>query len=558
MADDSLSPLEEERFKWLFGKAGDIDEVLGSADLSAKVAAGADSELEKAPEAEEPVGDSGPMPVEAAAGVEPEESELALEEIMNGPTSDAPPDESPWPLPDPIEGKVPDKWATELKSLSETPPQLGEMEAEPAAVEPAGELVEAAFDVSFDKFLEVEPVPQPEMLETEPAEVEPEPLPKMAPQPPKAAPDVSAGVFPGAGEIPQPEGPEAEAIEPAPPEGKSKLPSWIAKAEGEAAVQAPAAAPAVAPAEDLKSAPVDDWSFGTAEETVRKTAEMLATKSAPFSALPAAEKPMRPPSPVSRPSTAEPLEIVEAPEVDEEQVVLGRITEARRMGLMIRIDGLLNDIYEDLSAKTGKNTLEEALKLLKTARHTLVENPRDYDTAEYYTYRAKMLIDRYHSAKKDSYGSTGWGVMVYEGALAILAIFALIAGQGQIGVLVRRGVPEWVVAPWTTMMVSMIGAICGAIWAFVDHTAIKQDFSKQHRWWYIGAPLTGMLLGAVVFYMMNAGALVGAVGGEETGILEPNFFLLTLAWLVGFQQNVALDLFERFLKLIRPAKTEQA
>jgi hypothetical protein len=293
---------------------------------------------------------------------------------------------------------------------------------------------------------------------------------------------------------------------------------------------------------------------------------MLATKAAPSSTLPDAQKTikameaMEAPSPVKHPPEAKPLPMIEAQERDDKEVVLERITENRQLKLMARIDELLDNIYTRFSAETGKNTLEEVLKLLKTARHTLIENPRDYDTAEYYTFRAKMLIDRFQSVRRDSYRWTGVVLFIYESVLLLLVVVGWLGGEGLADRLTGQGVPAWAIAPWTTMMACTAGAILGALWALVEHVAIDQDFGKQHRMWYFVSPFKGFILGAIIYFMMHAGTLAMGVatpanaGGTP---LDPDWFLLTLAFLIGFQQNVALELFERFVKLIRPAKTDK-
>jgi len=436
---------------------------------------------------------------------------------MGGPKSDTPPDEPLWEVPDPTEEPTP-----------EPPPEESPWEMPDPVAEPSYK----------------------EELMPEKWEVEPEPVPEIPAEPVEAAAVVIPTETPEMEPAPQP---EAEAIIPIEPEKAPKLPSWIVEAEAEAkAAVAPTEPAEPIPAADLKAAPVIDWT-----ETVSKTAEALAVKAAPLSALPEAEKPMEPPSPVEHPPESEPLPLVEAPEEDTEEQVMERITGTRRLKLMARIDDLLDDIYNRLSAETGQNTLEEVLKLLKTARHTLIENPRDYDTAEYYTFRAKMLIDRFQSVRRDSYRWTGLALFAYEVALLMIVIVGFVYGKPLTDALIGQGVPDWAVAPWTTMMASAGGAILGALWALVEHTAIKQDFNKQHAMWFLGSPVTGLLLGVVIYFMMHAGTLamgVSVPAGEGGAPLDPDWFLLTLAALIGFQQNVALDLFERFIKLIRPAK----
>jgi hypothetical protein len=359
-----------------------------------------------------------------------------------------------------------------------------------------------------------------------------------------------------------PDQPEAEAVPPAEPE-RDRLPSWLVTAEEEAAARAaaaaaaaPPAAPEPIPAAALKSAPSIDW---TGSDSGAETAEALAWQPAASRAEPEPERAVEIPSPVRHPPEAEPVAVVEAPEKAEEETVLGRITKARQLGLMARIDELLEEIYTRFSAESERNTLEEVLKLLKAARHTLIENPRDYDTAEYYTFRAKMLVDRFQRVRADSYRWTGVAIAIYEVALAVLVVLGWLSSAGIASVLTARGVPEWAFAPWTTMMASAAGAILGALWALVEHVATRQDFSKQYRMWYYVSPIKGLLLGAAIYFMLHAGTLAMEVvtpvseGGTP---LDPNWFLQILAFLVGFQQNVALDLFERLVKLIRPAREE--
>ena len=413
---------------------------------------------------------------------------------MGGPKSDVPPEQPPWELPEPEE------------SQPELPP--GEDELIPDKSE-------------SELFPEISATPEEDKTLVSPAESL-----------------------------------ETEAIA---PEQPSELPSWIARAESEpggAEPAFPAGPPEPIAAEDLKAAPDVDLPVGVA-----KAAETLATRAAPLSALPAADKKMEAPSPVFHPEEAKPLKIVEVAQTADEQVVLDRITEPRRVKLMALIDDILDQIYDRLSAETNQRTLEEVLKLLKAARHTLIENPRDYDTAEYYTLRAKTLLDRFQSVRRESYRWVGIVILIYEVLLGVLVILGFIFSESLTGTLIRAGIPEWTVAPWSIAMASACGAVLGALWALVEHAAIRQDFDKQHRLWYYASPVKGFLLGIAIYFMMHAGTLAMGLStpiGEGGTLLEPDWFLLTLAFLIGFQQNVALELFERFVKLIRPARTPTA
>jgi hypothetical protein len=403
-----------------------------------------------------------------------------------------------------------------------------------------------------------EPIPgEPDLDEVAPAFPPDEPpweLPDTAESLADQPDELESDRLSAAGVPARPSAPEAEAIPPRELE-RGRLPSWLVTAEEEAAARAAAAALRAAP--EPIPAPSIDWTGSGAEAAA--SAETPGRQAAAVSAVPERPRLMEVPSPVAHPPEAEPVPLVEAPEKAEEEIVLARITEARQLGLMTRIDGLLEEIYARFSAESERNTLEEVLKLLKTARHTLIENPRDYDTAEYFTFRAKMLIDGFQRVRADSYRWTGIAIAIYEVALAVLIILGWLSSAGIANVLSARGVPQWAFAPWTTMMASAAGAVLGALWALVEHVATRQDFSKQYRMWYYVSPVKGLLLGAAIYFMLHAGTLAMEVvtpvteGGTP---LDPNWFLQIVAFLVGFQQNVALDLFERLVKLIRPAREE--
>ncbi len=352
--------------------------------------------------------------------------------------------------------------------------------------------------------------------------------------------EVEEGVGPPAGEL-------IDAPVEAAPESEPKLPSWMAEAEAEADAAGPVDAFA-GPSDHI----VMDWSPGPAEEA----------EDAPKEAAPPAVEEIKVtiPSPVLKSGVSKPLPMVEAPETVDEEVALGRITEARQLKLMARIDNLLDLIYDRLSAETGQGTLEEVLKLLKTARHTLVENPRDFDTAEYYTHRAKMLLDRFHTVRRDSYGWPGWSLVAYEAVFMLVVALAWVFGERIQDSFLAGGAPEWAVAPWYAMLAGASGGVFGAFWALYKHIANDQDFDRQHTMWYIGSPITGGLAGIAIFFLSHAGALSMGLtnsGGTQAGLVDPNWFLWVVALLAGFKQNVVLDLFARLVKLIEPGQADE-
>jgi len=531
--ENGLTPLEEERRKSLFGKESEIDETLISTSASAK---DADSPPEEQPETKEPL-----------------YPEPSLEETMGG-ASDTAPETPPWEMPE----------SDDDEALEEAMPESHEEEALDEAMPDVSDLDEAFPDLDSAPLEEDEPLPLPEpdvtiMAEgVTPAEPEPEIEAAEIPAEPVEAiveePVVEPAVEEPAVEEVAPVEleavPEAELGAVEVTKDQPKLPAWIEEAESEAAAQPQEADPT---AEDLKAAPVIDWSSMTADEAVEATSEGLAKLAAPFTALPAADAPIDVPSPVLKSEEAKPFPLVEAPETAKETVVMARITEARQQKLMTRIDNLLDHVYDQYSLDTDHGVLEEVLKLLKTARHTMIENPRDYDTAEYYTHRAKLLIDNFHNVRKDSYGWPGWGLVIYETLFMISVGLLWIFGDEIAKFFVSRGAAEWALAPWYAMLAGASGGVFGAFWALYRHIARDKDFSRQYTMWYIGSPITGGLAGISIFFLSQVGVLgmnAGSSGNLSAEIVNPNWFLAAIALLAGFKQNVILDLFARLVKLI--------
>ena len=97
-----------------------------------------------------------------------------------------------------------------------------------------------------------------------------------------------------------------------------------------------------------------------------------------------------------------------------------------------------------------------------------------------------------------------------------------------------------------------LGGVIGAIFYLGKHVSHDVDFNRQFSLWYFASPLLGMLLGAFVYLVMQAG-LVAMTIDNSTGTTQVSFPLpiYVLAFIVGFQQNVAYDLIRRILSVFR-------
>ena len=95
-----------------------------------------------------------------------------------------------------------------------------------------------------------------------------------------------------------------------------------------------------------------------------------------------------------------------------------------------------------------------------------------------------------------------------------------------------------------------VGGIVGGLYALWKHVSQEMDFSKQYWMWYITNPIMGFFLGVFVFLVMRVGMLTLTIGSEIPEVTSP-LAIYALAFIVGFQQNVAYELMRRVLQVFR-------
>ena len=101
-----------------------------------------------------------------------------------------------------------------------------------------------------------------------------------------------------------------------------------------------------------------------------------------------------------------------------------------------------------------------------------------------------------------------------------------------------------------TALIGALGGIAGAFFALVRHVSTRLDFSKQYSMWYLTNPLMGMIWGSFVFMVLRAGMLSLTAGIEPQEVTSA-WVLYLLAFIIGFQQNVANDIIRRVLKIFQ-------
>ncbi len=203
---------------------------------------------------------------------------------------------------------------------------------------------------------------------------------------------------------------------------------------------------------------------------------------------------------------------------------------------------------------------------IRLARDALLAGPAHFDEAERLLQEVDYRLALIQRVREWSY-TVGMRIFFYELTWAVLlggALFGvtpLVAHWGRwLGYeAVTGGLngAAWLVIALKSLIWGGLGGVTGALHALWRHIARDQDFDKQYTMWYLTNPIMGVALGAFVYLVMQAGLLSLTAGDVPTITSAAAVFVL--AWIAGFQQNVAYDLVRRILRVFRLEEgTEEA
>ncbi len=217
------------------------------------------------------------------------------------------------------------------------------------------------------------------------------------------------------------------------------------------------------------------------------------------------------------------------------------------------IEGLIKEKVNNL------DMAREMFDELRVARAYLMAGREHYEEAKRYVDEVEYritLLQRVQEASR----TVGWRLFWYE----IAALVLLTAGLFGLPYLVHKyahllGYKEtanaalesvlWLVNGVKSTLWGGLGGVTGALYALWRHVARDQDFDPQYRMWYYTNPIMGVVLGAFIYLVMEAGIISMTTVQKSGEIAAAPIFVL--AWLSGFQQNVAYDIVRRLLKVFQ-------
>lgn len=239
---------------------------------------------------------------------------------------------------------------------------------------------------------------------------------------------------------------------------------------------------------------------------------------------------------------------------DHELVDKYLVTNARLIQLWGNIDNLESELT---SSKIGNIKLvQELLDRLQAARNYLMADRLYYEEAERQVAEVKY---RMTSALRVRTSRGPKVLFVYLMFCLVLLGLGFLAGADIEKLVAGKYAGAELLPLWFTLMWGGIGGVTGALYALWVHVARDQDYDPQFNLWYITNPIMGVVLGAFVYLIMRGG-IISLFGGQSPSGPGDSSTLVyyLLAWLVGFQQNLAFSLANLVMTKLIPRKTTES
>jgi hypothetical protein len=222
---------------------------------------------------------------------------------------------------------------------------------------------------------------------------------------------------------------------------------------------------------------------------------------------------------------------------EDEKMLNKYVTDDRLTRLWDRIDQAQYEIREHIPSLDLARTLYDQVE---RARNEFLNGRKNFEETERTVNEVELRISAVIRAGKDK----GHAILMlmYEIVWTVALVFVGITFLKLTNDPFSQGV--------VSAMAGGIGAIVGAITVLWKHAAREMDYSRQYYMWYITTPLLGMILGVFIYAAIGGGIVYYSTGNEE--LTSPTIIYI-LAFIVGYQQNVAYDIMRRILRLFRLA-----
>ena len=214
-----------------------------------------------------------------------------------------------------------------------------------------------------------------------------------------------------------------------------------------------------------------------------------------------------------------------------------------------RLKELLEEIadLEKAAAQLQRGSqllVTELIDRLASARNRLLHNRDQYENALREVVYVRYRLTRIRHSSLLEQPQT---ILVYLVIILVLLIVAFLATPQLVAGLAAQEVAG--IAALTLFNTAFWGALGGLAAAFFALQRHVEDFDQQHARWYYLSPMVGLFIGPLMGLVAGLGlpAFFQLVNEQPASMEVRPALLYLLAWTVGYQQNLLLELIRSVL-----------
>jgi uncharacterized membrane protein len=213
-----------------------------------------------------------------------------------------------------------------------------------------------------------------------------------------------------------------------------------------------------------------------------------------------------------------------------------------------KLDQQIEALYERLVHESSNSWKETgtALIQLRKAHDIALEDRRAYDEALYLIAGVKERLIYKHTLRR---WSQTWGLFIFFYALIWLLLLAaafFIDIEALLGPLPARY--QYLTTAWYAALAGGIGGSIAILHGF-SKVISRNEFDRQDVMRYLVQPLSGFIVGSVMFFLVSSGLLLvsNPFGGPTEPITFSQFILILLGGLAGFGQEIVYERAEEII-----------
>lgn len=228
-----------------------------------------------------------------------------------------------------------------------------------------------------------------------------------------------------------------------------------------------------------------------------------------------------------------------------------------RETIVARLEREMPQLLEAVAATFGTNSAEAKTATERLAQaQQLVATGGKLEEALFQVASVRAMITRKQNVRQ---WAVKWGSFLLLYALLWLGIFgagflfqgrvSTLLGEASVGVNAVR-------AGWLSALAGGVGGVLNIFYELFVRVVIKKSFDRQYVMYYAAQPVMGFVLGAVAYFIVQAGFLVLEITISEGPLADQLALLATVVmtsqivvgFLAGFRQRWVLEMIDKIVQ----------